>query len=161
MPESKRQNIRDEITRLQITANGSYPPEIIKLYSEVSQSEWRAMGNPESEDYDPETYQLLYQYDQQLTEKGVSKSSKGGEKAKYKVGSGSGGGRGGRGGSNKGFTTSIALQKFNGPDFSPSQQKYLSADFAEPKSSIPKLSKVPNNDQSKKKKIGVSRGGRA
>lgn len=160
VPESKRQNIRDEITRLQITANGSYPPEVIKLYSEVSQSEWRAMGNPESEDYDPETYQLLYQYDQQLTEKGVSKSSKGGEKAKYKVGSGSGG-RGGRGGSNKGFTTSIALQKFNGPDFSPSQQKYLSADFAEPKSSIPKLSKVPNNDQSKKKKIGVSRGGRA
>jgi len=159
VPESKRQTMRDEITRLQVTANGSYPPEIIKLYSEVSQSEWRAMGNPESEDYDPETYQLLYQYDQQLTEKGVSKSSKGGEKAKYKVGSGSGGG--GRGGSKKGFTTSIALQKFDGPDFSPSQQKYLSADFATPKSAIPTLSRVPNNDQSKKKKIGVSRGGRA
>ena len=157
VPESKRQTMRDEISRLQVTANGSYPPQVIKLYSDTSQSEWRAMGNPESEDYDPDTYQLLWQYDQQLTEKGVSKSSKGGEKNKYAAAKGGSGGRGGS--SKKGFTTSIALQKFEGSDFSP--QKYLSADFATPKSAIPVLQKVPNNDQSKKKKITISRGGRA
>lgn len=157
VPESKRQKIRDEITRLQVTANGSYPPEVIKLYSEVSQSEWRAMGNPESEDYDPELYQILYKYDSELTQKGVSRSDKGGDKAKYKAGTGSGSG-GGRGGSKKGFTTSIALQKFDGPDFSP--QKYKEAGFAAPKSAIPVLEKVPNNDTSKKKKITVSKGGR-
>lgn len=156
VPESKRQAIRDDITRLQVTANGSYPPQVIKLYSEVSQSEWRAMGNPESEDYDPELYQILYKYDSELTEKGVSRSDKGGEKPKYKASTGGSGG--GRGGSKKGFTTSIALQKFEGSDFSP--QKYKEAGFATPKSSIPVLEKVPNNDTSKKKKITVSKGGR-
>jgi len=155
VPESKKQNMRDEITRLQITAGGSYPASIIALYSDTSQSEWRAMGNPESEDYDPDTYQLLYRYDSQLKDKGVSKSSKGGDKAKFAVGKGSGGGRGG---SNKGFTTSIALQKFEGGDGG--KQKYLSADFSEPKSAIPTLQKVANNDQSKKKKITVRKGGR-
>ena len=155
VPESKKQTMRDEITRLQITAGGSYPASIIALYSDTSQSEWRAMGNPESEDYDPETYQLLYKYDSQLTDKGVSKSSKGGDKAKFAVGKGRGGGSGG---SKKGFTTSIALQKFEGGDGG--KQKYLSADFAEPKSVIPTLQKVANNDQSKKKKITVRKGGR-
>lgn len=159
VPASKKQDIEDEITRLQVTANGSYPAEVIKLYSDTSQSEWRAMGNPESEDYDPDLYQILYQYDQQLTEKGVSKSSKGKDKNKFAV-SKSGGGRGGRGGSNKGFTTSIALQKFEGGEgFAP--QKVLQAGFNEPKSSIPVLQKVANNDQSKKKKITVSKGGRS
>lgn len=158
VPESKKQNIRDDITRLQITAGGSYPPSVIALYSDTSQSEWRAMGNPESEDYDPETYQMLYQYDSQLKDKGVSKSSKGGDKPKFTVGKGGSGG-GGRGGSNKGFTTSIALQKFEGGDGG--KQKYLAADFAEPKSSIPVLQKTPNYDQSKKKKITVSKGGRS
>ena len=158
IPESKRQSIRDEITRLQVTANGSYPPSVIKLYSEVSVSEWRAMGNPESEDYDPEMYQTLWQYDQQLAEKGVSRSSKGGEKQKYSAAKGRGG-SGGSGSRNKGFTTDIALQKFSGADFSP--QKVLSADFSTPKSAIPVLEKVPNNDQSKKKKISITKGGRA
>jgi hypothetical protein len=158
VPESKKQNIRDDITRLQVTAGGSYPPSVIALYSDTSQSEWRAMGNPESEDYDPETYQMLYQYDSQLKDKGVSKSSKGGDKPKFTVGKGGSGG-GGRGGSNKGFTTSIALQKFEGGDGG--KQKYLAADFAEPKSAIPVLQKTPNYDQSKKKKITVSKGGRS
>jgi len=155
VPESSKQKIRDDITRLQVTAGGSYPPSVIALYSDTSQSEWRAMGNPESEDYDPELYQLLAEYDGKLTDKGVSKSSKGGDKNKFTPSTGGGG----RGGSKKGFTTSIALQKFSGDGFSP--QKYLSADFAEPKSSIPKLQKVANNDQSKKKKITISKGGRS
>jgi len=158
VPESKKQSIRDDITRLQVTAGGSYPPSVIALYSDTSQSEWRAMGNPESEDYDPETYQMLYQYDTQLKDKGVSKSSKGGDKPKFTVGKGGSGGGGG-GGSKKGFTTSIALQKFEGGDGG--KQKYLAADFAEPKSSIPVLQKTPNYDQSKKKKITVSKGGRS
>lgn len=157
VPESKREGIRDEITRLQITSEGAYPKEVIALYSDTSQSEWRAMGNPESEDYDPELYEMLWQYDQQLTKAGVSKSSKGKEKQKFNAASG----RGGRGGSrNAGFTTSIATQSFReGGGFDP--QKPLKADFATPESAIPVLQAVPNYDQSKKKKISVSRGGRA
>jgi hypothetical protein len=77
VPESKKQNIRDDITRLQVTAGGSYPPSVIALYSDTSQSEWRAMGNPESEDYDPETYQMLYQYDTPVERQGRKQKLKG------------------------------------------------------------------------------------
>ena len=157
-PESTKQKYRDEITRLQITQGGSYPPSIIALYSDTSQSEWRAMGDPDSEDFDPQLYDMLSRYDSELAQQGVSKSTKGGGKAKFVEKKGGSGGRG-RGGSNKGFTTSIALQKFSGPDFSP--QKELKANFATPESAIPTLQKVANYDQSKKKKITVSRGGRA
>ena len=158
VPESKREGLRDEITRLQITSEGAYPKEVIALYSDTSQSEWRAMGNPESDDYDPELYEMLWQYDQELTKAGVSKSSKGKEKQKFNAASG--GGRGGRGGKSAGFTTDIATQSFKeGGGFDP--QKPLKADFARPESAIPTLERVPNYDQSKKKKISVSRGGRA
>lgn len=157
VPESKREGMRDEITRLEITANGSYPKEVIALYSDTSQSEWRAMGNPESDDYDPELYQLLWSYDEQLTDAGVSKSTKGKDKQKFSAGKGgSGGGRGGS--KNPGFSTDIATQSFKGGGFDP--QKPLKADFATPESAIPVLATVPNYDQSKKKKISVSRGGR-
>lgn len=156
VPESKREGIRDEITRLQITSEGAYPKEIIALYSDTSQSEWRAMGNPESEDYDPELYQMLWSYDEQLTKAGVSKSSKGKEKRKFNA-AGSGGGRGGSG--RKGFSTDIATQSFNKFNFDP--QKPLKADYASPESAIPTLERVPNYDQSKKKKISVNKGGRS
>lgn len=158
VPESKREGLRDEITRLEITANGSYPKEIIALYSDTSQSEWRAFGNPESEDYDPELYQMLWAYDEQLTKAGVSKSSKGKEKQKFSAGKGgSGGGR--KSGTPKGYSFDIATQSFKeGGGFDP--QKALKADFATPESAIPTLERVPNYDQSKKKKISVSRGGR-
>lgn len=157
-PESKRQDMRDEITRLEITSQGAYPKEVIALYSDTSQSEWRAMGNPESDEYDPELYEMLWQYDQQLTKAGVSKSSKGKEKQKYSAGSG----RGGRGRSAKsrGFSTDIGTQTFTpGGGFDPLTP--LKADFATPESAIPVLESVPNYDQSKKKKISVSRGGRS
>ncbi len=162
VPESKREGLRDEITRLEITANGSYPKEVIKLYSDTSLSEWRAFGNPESEDYDPDLYQMLWAYDEQLTGAGVSKSSKGKDKQKFAAAKGRGGkGGSGRGGSSKnaGFSTDIATQSFRGGGFDP--QKPLKADFATPESAIPVLATVPNYDQSKKKKISVNRGGRA
>lgn len=156
IPESKRKNVEDDIKRLQITANGSYAPSTIALYSETSQSEWRAMGNPESEDYDPETYQLLAQYDADLAANGVSRSTKSGDKPKFTPYSGSGGSRGG---SKKGFTTDIAKQSFDSFNFAP--QKARDADFAGAKSAIPVVERVPNYDRSKLKKISVHKGGRA
>lgn len=115
------------------------------------------MGNPESEDYDPELYEMLWDYDSQLTKAGVSKSTKGKEKQKFNAAAGRGGR--GSGGKPKGFSTDIATQTFRGGGFDP--QKPLKADFATPESAIPVLATVPNYDQSKKKKISVSRGGRA
>ena len=153
-PESEKQTVKDEITRLQVAQQGSYPPSVIKLYSETSQSEWRAMGDPESADYDPELYSILTKYDEELTKKGVSKSTKGGEKRKYNPSTG-----GGKSAKSRGYSTSIATQNFSGGGFTP--QKEISANYGPPKSAIPTLQKVANNDTSKLKKISVRKGGMA
>ena len=162
-PKSKLEDAEKEVTRLEVTRDGDFPPEVIDLYSKTEVSEWRAMGNPDHEDYDPDVYQMLWAYDEALAEKGASRSKKDGSKQKFTAAKGRGGrggsgGRGGKSGAAKGFTTDIAMQKFGGADFSP--QKVLAANFASPESAIPVLQKVPNYDRSKLKKITVSKGGR-
>lgn len=76
--------------------------DLQQLYHDTSQSEWRAMGNPNSDSYDPETYQKLMEYDQARTDAGVSEKSSASDQAKYvakasgtRSGARSGSGRGG------------------------------------------------------------------
>lgn len=158
--KSTKQKMKDEIKRLEVTQDKAYGPEVISLYSKISQSQWRAMGDPESEDYDPDMYDLLYSYDQDLADAGVSLKEDNGSKPKYKVkGAGKGrGGKGGRGGKAKSINTSIATQNPSGT-YQPLRAQ--SANFSSPESSIPVLDKVPNYDKSKLKKINVTKGGRA
>lgn len=157
--KSTKQKMKDEIKRLEVTQEKAYGPEVISLYSKISQSQWRAMGDPESEDYNPDMYDLLYSYDQDLADAGVSLKEDNGSKPKYKAkGSGKGkGGRGGRGGKAKSINTSIATQN---PSGSYQPLKARAANFSSPESAIPVLEKVPNYDRSKLKKINVTKGGR-
>lgn len=159
---STKQKMKDEITRLEVTQDKAYDPEVISLYSKISQSQWRAMGDPKSEDYDPDMYNLLYSYDQDLADAGVSLKEDNGSKPKYKAkgaGKGRGGsGGGGRGGKAKSINTSIATQN---PSGSYQPLKARAASFSSPESAIPVLEKVPNYDRSKLKKINVTKGGRA
>lgn len=151
-PESARKKTQDQITRLKVAKDKKYDPDTISLYDKTSASEWRAMGNAESADYDPDTYSLLAQYDADLAANGVSASTKDGSKPKFIAGKG---GSGGGGTSKKGIITDIATNDFNGK-FTPLKAQV--ADFNAPASAIPVLKPVPLNDQSKKKKITVSRG---
>jgi len=157
---STKQKMKDEIKRLEVTQDKAYAPEVISLYSKISQSQWRAMGDPESEDYDPDMYDLLYSYDADLADAGVSLKEDNGSKPKYKAkeaGKGKGG-KGGRGGKAKSINTSIATQN---PSGSYQPLKARGASFSTPESAIPVLAKVPNYDRSKLKKINVTKGGRA
>lgn len=156
VPDSKRKEVKDDLTRITVTKEGNYPPAVIELYSKTSLSEWRALGNPESEDYDLELYELLFDYDAALSGAGVSRSEKSGEKPKFFAKAGRGG-KGGRSAKAAGYTTDIARQIFRGGEFTP--QKALPASFATPESVIPVLEKVPNYDRSKLKKISVTKGG--
>lgn len=160
VPESKRKEVQDDIKRLEVTRDGNYPPAVIEMYSKTSLSEWRAMIDPESEDYDPELAGLLEQYDKQLADKGVSRSTKSGDKMKYSEKGAGSGGRGGRGGRATKVTTDIATQSFSegGTVFKP--LKASEATFAPPESAIPAIKPVPNYDKSKLKKITLSKGGR-
>lgn len=158
VPESKRKEVKDDLTRITVTKDDNFPPAVIELYSKTSLSEWRALGDPESDDYDPELYELLFDYDAALSGAGVSRSEKSGEKPKFYAKAGRGKGKGGRSAKAAGYTTDIARQTFEGGGFTP--QKVLSASFATSESAIPVLEKVPNYDRSKLRKINVTKGGR-
>jgi hypothetical protein len=156
VPKSNLKKMQDDILRLKVASDRDYEPDTIAAYNKTSNSEWRAMGDPDSADYDPDMYNLLAQYDADLAANGVSASTKDGSKQKfYNSGSGSGGGSGGKAGlSETPATNRISFDS----SFTP--MKAQAATFGTPSSAIPVLQKVKNNDTSKLKKISVTRGGR-
>lgn len=153
VPESDKAKLRDKITTLTVTRDGNYSPQIIKAYSEISNTEWRELGDSTSEYYDPELYQILAEYDSALTKAGVSTSSKGGDRPKYVAkasGSGSSSGR-----SSSGIISGMATNSFSG---SPQRLKEIAATYSNAQGAIPSLRKAKNNDTSRLKKIKVTKG---
>lgn len=67
-----------------------------QLYGDTSESEWRAMINPESDGYDPDTAARLKAYDDARTAKGVSGKDANSSKPKYVAKNGGGSGKGGK-----------------------------------------------------------------
>jgi hypothetical protein len=159
MSKKTRKGIESEIKRLEITRDNDYDPEVIDRYKDTSLTEWRNMGDPESEDYNPEAYQLLFEYDKRLTDAGVSRYSGDPKKSKYYAKDSERGGGKGKKGKKPKFVTDIATQTAPGFTFQP--LKAQSANFSQPQTAIPQLQKVPNYDRSKLKKITVTKGGRA
>jgi hypothetical protein len=75
IPESTNKKIEEDIKSLNVLKDGKYDPSVRDLYKNTSLTEWRDMGDPESDSYDPKSYQLLWQYDEDLAKAGVSRSS--------------------------------------------------------------------------------------
>lgn len=91
------QPIKDQIAQVKVLQAGNYDPAIRDTYKSTSLTEWRNLGDPNSDTYDPETYQKLFQYDSDLAKAGISGSSLKKTDNKYtaktsKSGSGSGSG---------------------------------------------------------------------
>lgn len=87
-PTTKPSSLKDietAIKRGEIYRENEIPYDLISEYKDTTVSEWRNMGNPESDDYDPEMYQRLYEIDQKLTEGGVSYKKGALDKPKYTV----------------------------------------------------------------------------
>lgn len=98
---SKLKDIDTAIKRGEVYKENTIPYDLIKAYQDISNTEWRNMGDPEDEDHDPEMYETLWKIDELMTKAKVSENDKGKlDKPKYSAKtSGSGrGGRGGRGG---------------------------------------------------------------
>ncbi len=114
--------IQTDIKRIKVTRDGGFSPETAKLYQDMSVEEWRKMGDPDSEDYDPELYQTLWRYDQQMAEADASRSSFKSDKPKYSVATKKGGRGKGRGSIDTSFGTLKA------GSFAPRVQEYASID---------------------------------
>lgn len=150
VPKSKTAELETQKKQLQITKAGNYSPDIIKLYSSTSNSDWRAMTDPDSDEYDPETAGKLMEYDQALTDGSVSGGKKPDVTKFYPKGTGRDGSSG------KKMSTDIAVNKQSFDGFTPI--KAQGATQEAPSSSIPALQKVANYSR-QLKKISTSKGG--
>lgn len=99
-------NIDVAIKRGQVYKDNEVPYDLIKAYESTDLSDWRAMGNPEKDEYDPDMYQKLFTIDEMMTNAGVSYKKGDLTKPKYSA-KASGGGRGG----SKGFSTDFGTLK--------------------------------------------------
>lgn len=129
------------IKRGEIYKDAEVPYDMIKDYQSVGVDEWRKMGDPESDDYDPDMYQKLWALDERMTKAGVSYAKGKPEKRKYtaKESKGKGGSRGGASASEM----STDFGKLKSGDFAPSVQQYESID--QKSGSIPVIRKVRPN----------------
>lgn len=75
IPASKNKAISDQIKALTVAKNGKFDPGVIDQYKKTSLSEWRDMGDPDSDNYDQKTYETLFNYDKALADAGVSRNT--------------------------------------------------------------------------------------
>jgi len=85
------------IKRGEIYRDGEIPYDLIDAYQTIGVDEWRNMGDPEDDSYDPDMYQKLWAIDERMAKAGVSYKKGALDKQKYsakKQGSGKRGGSG-------------------------------------------------------------------
>lgn len=157
--ESKKETekARLDYARAEVNSKNKVPYNVQQLYDKTSQSEWRAMGNPKDDDYDPDTYNLLYQYDDLLRRSDASGNSKLTSLAKYTAKDSTGSGGKGSGGKKKKISTSIGVLG-NVGDSSTSKQTNKQIGEAMPELTLSVPQKTSSADQIKTKTIKVTKG---
>jgi hypothetical protein len=124
---SSMKDVDLSIKRGEVYKERQIPYDMIDSYKSTGVEAWRKMGDPESEDYDPDMYERLYQIDQLMTQAGVSYKRGALDKNKYfkKESKGRGGRGRGRGGS-RGFSTDFGTLKAG--SFAPNVRQYDTID---------------------------------
>lgn len=120
---SELKKMDDAIKRGEVYRDNEIPYDLISEYQNTGVEEWRKMGDPEDDAYDPERYQRLFDIDNKLTAAGVSYKKGALDKPKYfaKDSKGKGGGK-----SKKQLDTSFGTLKDS--IFAPRVQQYSSID---------------------------------
>lgn len=155
IPASKNKKIEDQIKQLTVTKQGGFEPKTIDMYKKTSLSEWRDMGDPESDAYDPTTYANLYRYDQALAKAGVSRNSTKGDITFFspkKPAKGKGG--------SSGANAALNKIKSNTIGSTPDLKDISFGDLAPQKISnvkIPTIQNIKAGDLIKKRKITVGK----
>lgn len=63
---------KDKIALYTVHKDHGLDPALIEQYQHLSVKDWRDLGDPKSDDYDPDTYQKMYEYDSALAKAGIS-----------------------------------------------------------------------------------------
>lgn len=142
---SSLKDIDTAIKRGEVYKQNKVPYDLISEYKSVGVDEWRNLGDPEDDNYDPDRYQQLWAIDEMMTKAGVSYKKGALDKPKYSAKKSKGGGRGGRGGSGGGskkVDSDIGGQLKDG-SYAPRVREYASIDAKS--GSVPVIRRVRPN----------------
>lgn len=145
------QPIKDQIAQVKVLKDGKFDPTIRDTYKSTSVSEWRDMGDPKSDTYDPDTYQKLYDYDTALAKAGVSGSTLKKTDNKFTAKKASTGGKG---------DSATAKTKSNTLGSTPELGRVSFGDLAPQKAGsikIPTISQIKPGDLIKKRTISIGK----
>lgn len=157
IPKSKLVEQEEKIKLSTVHKEGKFDPKLVDKYKSLSLTEWRNMSDPDNDEYDPTTYQAMYDYDNALAAAGISGSSLDPTRNKYtakKPGKGRGGsGRGGSGGRSPKIGNDLGeIVQLKRIDFG--EMKLEKTQGAK----IPTIQQVKPGDLVKKRTISVKRG---
>lgn len=111
------------IKRGEVYKDNEIPYDMISDYQDIGVEEWRKMGDPEEDEYDPEMYQRLWEIDKLMTEAGVSYRRGKLDQSKYYLKEKkSGSGRGRSGSASRKIGTDFG--KLRAPDSAPQVRQY-------------------------------------
>lgn len=137
---SDLKNMDTAIKRGEVYKEAELPYDMIESYQSTGVEEWRKMGDPEDDDYDPDMYQKLFDIDQMMTKAGVSYKKGALDKNKYYAKEKKGGsGKGSRGGNN--FSSDFGTLKAGA--FAPDVKQYQTMD--QQSGSVPRIGIVRPN----------------
>lgn len=154
-PTTQRSTLKNydkQITRGEIYKDRQTPYELIDQYKSINLTEWRNMGDTESDSYNKKLYDALWALDEAMTKKGVSRNSSDESKQKYyakekKTGRGRGGGRSLTNAAGGTLGSPVSLGKV---DFGNLRQQKISGE-------LPTIQKLKGSDLVKKRTISVGR----
>ena len=96
LSKKTRGEYEERINRLKTAKDKNLSVEDVDEYEHTTLSEWRKMGDPDSDEYNPDLYQKLWAIDEAMAKAGASFAKGDNKKQKYSAKkSGSGRGRGG------------------------------------------------------------------
>ncbi len=125
-PTTKPSSLKDidtAIKRGEIFKDKQIPYEDITDYKSIGVEDWRKMGDPEEDEYDPDRYQQLFDIDRMLADGGVSYKKGDPTKAKYFQKDKKGGRGGSGGGGSRKVDTDIGGMLKDG-SFAPKVKEY-------------------------------------
>jgi hypothetical protein len=142
----------DDIKRLQVTKEGNFDPSVIDIYKDTNLTEWRDMGNPESEFYNPELYQKLWDYDTALANAAVSKNDTSADKNFYSAKKSS------SGSASKGVPKNISSNTVGTPQSLGKVNLSKIVGRSTNTAPLTKISRLKPGELIKRRKISVSKG---
>lgn len=166
LSKTDKEKFEKDVRRMETMRDRKISFEDWKAYDKMGVSDWRKLGDPEKDDYDPELYQKLFDIDAVMTDAKASENPKDNTQPKFsakEARKGRGGGRGGRGSGNGSSAENTELKRIQSNTVSsPDSLSKISLGDLRPEKAgstkIPTIQQIRSSDLIKKRKISLRKG---